>query len=566
MSGMLRAIAWAIALAAAVDPAIDSVRRLPVTVGLRVAVAPPAPEADELAARLHTALGKDAVVVTVAADSTGEWCLQVAVCIALADGTRPIPGWPATAVHLVRLPPPSGLQLVAARVAPVHLLELGDLHVGVTGGRAGESFDVVVEDGGLEVGRATHRRTTAAVDDDLAVAWWPRAAGARALEVRLEWADQDSSRGQVIADVTEAPAEVLVWDARPSWTGTFVRRALAEDARVVVRSRGVVAPGRIVGRGVTGADEDLRRAQVVVVGGADALDGAAVERLLRYARGGGAVVVALDEEPAGPARALLPGPVARRARHSAPETIGPRLRASEIVAFRDEAGDVALASLGNAGGGALGVVVERPTGRGRIVVSGALDAWRWRDDEAGFGGFWRDTIVRAARQAGPALTASWSTPPAGGPPTLSIIDRDGAGGGWAPVQVALSCPGTAPRALVAVPGDRPGHWTVEPTGAAASCVVQTRTATASTTTPWPGRASLPAVAPRMTSIEWMAVNSGGSVTDATDAVAMVAGRVSALPRRSTPAAWYPMRSWWWVVLFAVTLGAEWWRRRRRGLL
>ena len=117
-----------------------------------------------------------------------------------------------------------------------------------------------------------------------------------------------------------------------------------------------------------------------------------------------------------------------------------------------------------------------------------------------------------------------------------------------------------------MPGDRPGHWTVEPTGAAAPCVVQTRTATAAMTTAWPGRASLPPVAPRMTSIESMAVNSGGSVTDAADAVAMVAGRVSALPRRSTPATWYPMRSWWWLVLFAATLGAEWWRRRRRGLL
>jgi hypothetical protein len=54
-----------------------------------------------------------------------------------------------------------------------------------------------------------------------------------------------------------------------------------------------------------------------------------------------------------------------------------------------------------------------PVGRGRLIVSGALDAWRYRDRDAdSFDRFWRLTIASAAAATPPAVATPAEAQPA----------------------------------------------------------------------------------------------------------------------------------------------------------
>lgn len=567
MSRACRLAAYLIALAALLDPGFERERPAPLTLGLRLA-ADAGSDASAIGERLRARLGDDGVVVVEPATTTGKWCVGVDVCVAVVDGTLPLAGEPGTAVDLIRLPPPPTSRLVAAHARPGHVAELGTVQVAIAGGPAGASLDVVVEDDGVEVGRRTFERSAALVDQEIDVPWWPPSAGARALDVHLEVNGEviGARRDTVPATVAEGAVDVLVWEARPSWTGTFVRRALQDDPRVVVRAVSEVAPGRLVGRGASGrpSDDTLFAAQAVVVGGVDGLDGDAVERLQRYVRAGGALILPLDGLPRGPARALVPDVMGAPRSAATPMAVGARLRATEVVGFDTSEGDVTLASL--AAPSAATVVVERPTGRGRVVVSGALDAWRWRADDAGFDAFWRDTVVGAARRAGPSVSASWTETGPRQPPTLEVVARArDQQATWSPFSATLSCPDGTRQPLQASPSSRPGAWRIDEVQAAAGCVIEARAGDTATTSAWPGPSSLPARAPDLPAIESWVRGSGGTVSPATEAEAVLDTRLATLPRRFVPETLYPMRAWWWLIPFVAALGAEWWLRRRRGL-
>jgi hypothetical protein len=331
VSRALRGVAVAVALAALIDPALDRHHREPIRVGVRVATTGAAPEAEAALARVAEQLGTGAVIVREIAGTESRWCADVDVCAVLSDDTSPIGGWPARAVQAARLRPAGPMRVVAARALPGHAGEFAEAVIAVSGGREGESADIVIEDRGVEVGRVSHTRTGQSVDRDVTVPWWPRGVGARTVVVRLKDAGGSAvPPAAMLADTTEAPADVLVWEARPSWTGTFVRRTLQDDARLSVRAASHLAPGRVVGRGVDRRPDDaaLRRALAVVVTGANALDSASVGRLERFARGGGVIVVALDEDPAGPVRDLLPAALAVRRRALDPVLVGGVIRAA----------------------------------------------------------------------------------------------------------------------------------------------------------------------------------------------------------------------------------------------
>ncbi len=565
MSATLRAFAFAVAIAAVLDPAIERQVPVPVRVGVRVATASPAAEAERFLSRLTDALGERAVVVRELDRGEAPWCVDVTVCVALADGTVSLAGRPAGPVQAVRVSPARPLQVVAARVAPGHVAERSAAVVAVAGGREGDAIDVVIDDRGVEVGRVAHRRTGRAVDRDVVVPWWPRGAGARTLSVRIDAPAPTAvaAAATTIVDTGSTPVDVLLWEARPSWTGTFVRRALQEDARLAVRAASQVAPGRVVGRGLSGRpdDEVLRRAHVVVVSGANALDGAAVSSLEQFARGGGAVVVALDEDPAGPIRALLPGVPAGRRRALDAVMVGGVIRAAELVSFAAGGGAVPLARW-DAGPDGGGVVMDRPTGRGRVVVSGALDAWRWRDGASGFDRFWQDVVVRSARAATPPLGVSWRA--GDGASEVHVVSRDGATAGtWPPLRLDLVCAG-AVTPLAPVEAAAPGTWAARVPHRSDGCTVEAAVGEASVTTAWPGVATVPAVAPAADAVERLAAVSGGAVVGIEQVEATVVALVAAAPAPLVPAAWHPMRAWWWFVPFTAALGAEWWRRRRRG--
>jgi hypothetical protein len=564
MNRVLRGFAFVVAIAAVLDPAIEREAREPIRVGVRVAAASPSGEATRLLARLTNALGEQAVIVRESDTGASPWCVDVAVCVALADGTVAMPGRPAAPVQAAHLASSGPLRVVAARVEPGHVAERSDAVVAVAGGREGDAVDIVIDDRGVEVGRVAHRRTGRAVDRDIAVPWWPRGTGARTLDVRIDAPGREvAPPATTIADTASTPAEVVVWEARPSWTGTFIRRALQEDARLAVRVASQVAPGRLVGRGLSGRPDDaaLRRVHAVVVSGANAVDGSAVSQLEQFARGGGAVVVALDEDPVGPVRALLPGVPAGRRRALDPVMVGGAIRAAELVSFAAGGGVVPLARWDDGPDGG-GVVMERPTGRGRVVVSGALDAWRWRDEASGFDRFWQHLVVRSARAAVPPLSVSWLA--GAGDSDVHVVSREGAAAGtWPPLRLHLICEG-AVTPLTPVEAALPGTWRARVSSPASGCTVEAAVGDASATTAWPGVATVPATAPDVDALERLASASGGAVVDIDRLEATVVALAAAAPARTVPETWHPMRAWWWFVPFTAALGVEWWRRRIGG--
>ncbi len=152
----------------------------------------------------------------------------------------------------------------------------------------------------------------------------------------------------------------------------------------------------------------------MIVGAPEELRASEVEALRSFARRrGGAVVLLPDKRPTGSYLGLLPAPqfdevlvdsaVALRAGASS----GPALRASELVVPRSlgAAGDVLLAM--EQSKSTRPVVVEYPLGAGRVLFSGAMDAWRYRaSPDDGFGRFWRTRIAEAALAAPPRLEVS----------------------------------------------------------------------------------------------------------------------------------------------------------------
>src|SRR5206468_10194846 len=57
------------------------------------------------------------------------------------------------------------------------------------------------------------------------------------------------------------------------------------------------------------------------------------------------------------------------------------------------------------------VVAVIPYGAGRLLVSGALDAWRYRaDDNGAFDRFWQASIAGAAMAASPAIDIQVAPP------------------------------------------------------------------------------------------------------------------------------------------------------------
>ena len=219
--------------------------------------------------------------------------------------------------------------------------------------------------------------------------------------LRIEVLPLDGERSHIDNDIdvgvqvaaTRAP--VLVFDARPSWSSTFVRRALEDDARFAVGYRARLAPalsagtanGRLdaatldvaSGRG----DRRSRRADVERRGAARAVR----ERARRHA--GAACPNARRQ---GRGRGWFParGPsICRRSRRRSGRCTRPR--------FCAPSGPPVTATVIARSGSSAAIVVV-PSGSGRIVVSGAMDAWRYRRSRcsAALRRFWRSLVAEGA--------------------------------------------------------------------------------------------------------------------------------------------------------------------------
>lgn len=573
MNAVLRVVAILIAVAGVVDPAIpmQSATRAHVAV---VATEPASAAAlgvrDRLAAKLAASFD---VVPHVASDSAA------AVVIGNRYPEDPLPDTLliSTITTAETRPSVRVVQVHAPREVPLATTIHLDVDVEAVG-FSGTSTDLSARIAGLEVARATHRWSSGRQRWRAGLDAVPVGDPPWVAEVSVVTPNAVSSAVDTVVDLRRAPLRVMFYEPRPSWATTFIRRALEADRRfeiagVSFSSRGIAAR---TGDAVSLADPRIDRADVVVVGGLDRLsapDGRSLERFMRT-RGGGVVLVPDARVGAGPARDLLSQRgglplelserlLERSAKLSMSANLAP-LEASELLVFGAPTPgvDVVAATTGR---DPVPVIASMPYGSGRLLVSGAMDAWRSRaNDNGAFDRFWQSTIAGLALAVPPPIDVAVE------PPLLRPLERGG---------VVVRVRSREYAALTAtVDGDQPIRLRPEPEagvyrgtftakGAAGRSVIDVR----------PADAAQPGVS------RTVLVRAGTQRAEAAAPLAMLASshrgidvtpdRVADLERFlreavESPRAMVvrrPMRSAWWMLPFAACLSGEWWRRRRRGL-
>ncbi len=148
--------------------------------------------------------------------------------------------------------------------------------------------EVRVLDGAAVIGTAT-RAWSGAATLTIDVPWWPIDTGARVLRIDvLPFEGEQTAIDNHVdigVDVGTTRSPVLVFDARPSWSSTFVRRAIEDDPRFAVGYRTRLAPALSAGTANGRLDvAALDLASTAVIGGVDALTSSDVALLEQFVR------------------------------------------------------------------------------------------------------------------------------------------------------------------------------------------------------------------------------------------------------------------------------------------
>jgi hypothetical protein len=309
--------------------------------------------------------------------------------------------------------------------------------------------------------------------------------------------------------------------------------------------------------------------QAVSIGAPEALTAGDVAGLERFLRDrGGAVILLFDEAPRGGIYDRLTGVD----RWSAATTQAPvtAVGSGDTLAFRlTEAAwpatlplNAIIRASAKVSQAEHPVVWSTMVGQGELILSTALDAWKYRDPAAtGFEQFWEASISRAARDAaapvrveiipnlahpGEELTIRATTRD-----TLPVIGEENLGDIFRPIEMRRSG-GPHDWEGTHIANQRPGEYEVsvgrdEAAGMAGYAVREDFT---------------PFVRDDSVAIAAIARTSGGIITGPENVEREVRARVMGTRRME---AWRPMREPWWVMVFAGLLGLEWFGRRRRGL-
>lgn len=581
---VLRSAAIAIAVAAVIDPAVTS--RRTDTPDVAVVAADPVRDA-ALVNRVVRAL-EHSFVVTAAPLSAADGTVLVGDALPdhRDDLATPVfavpgdPGGPPVTIESIDAPATAPLAARTSVVATLHVR-----------GARGRTLITTLRLGAVVVDR---RESRIATDDArllLPLTFEPTQVGASVVRVSAALGAEDEARAahaDLVVDVTRRPYAVFFYDPRPSWMSTFVRRAVEGDPRFAVTSRVVTSRNISTDAGAPPASlgdlAALSRYDVVAVGAPDLLsatDVAALERLLRQR--GASVVLLLDQPATGPFVRLAGaerwddngGGAVAAITSVTNDSLG--LRGSEVAApLRLPAGASVLARYtGAARDTSLRTAIwQVPVGAGRLVVSGALDAWRYRDPSLSpFDAYWRTLLAGAAAAAPPPIQ-------------LQLRDAVTAPGNVVDVRVelrtamlgALPVTATARGTIVAADGTIVDRLLLLPSGTAGELsaspqaprqpgsyrvVVASDGQVASAPLVVSTDAAHPHPDDRDLVAAWVAAHGGGSV-----AVDQLDRLRTALLAAIHPAAhqvrWHPMRSLWWLVPFVLALSGEWWSRRRRG--
>jgi hypothetical protein len=581
---MLRAIALAIAIAGVADPVITRERRVVPALTIAGVATPSALDsADRLLAALSDAF--DVRIALAPAASPASACPPGDRCVILAGRSTPprLLSDGSTLAGVVRTGVGQAGDVAIAQIdAPARqsLHAVGQLRVLLTARDVRGSSEVELLDAGAVIGSATvswemtlsERRGSDSMERAADIDFWPIAAGTRRLTVRASPAEGEqnlaNNRADIAMSVESEPAPVFVYDPRPAWSSTFVRRALEGDRRFRVRVRSRLGPDVAVsaGAGLRLDSTALDDAHVAIVGAPDQLTAAEVDLLDRYVRVRGGSLVLLPDRGLQGASARLAG-VPIRERIERPGVLMGTLRASELLIFSalpPAARTIVTAPDGSA------VVVALPQGSGRVIVSGAMDAWRHRT--AAFDNFWRALVADAATAAGRAFDLG-AHPPVVRPGETVRVDviRRTISTTRQPTSMGaeVTCGnGEATPIRLWPSGDQRFEGVFTPV-VEGECDVRAFTSGAGVHE----RVGAIVVAADVERISDPATRSAPErLTRAFDVPMVTAGEEPALAtelRAHAPAqrAVVPvqlMRSPWWIVPFALCLGGEWWLRRRRG--
>ena len=572
----LRGIAIVIAVAGAVDPVV-SVTRPPRT-SLTIVTAVSADNADASAAAadaLRVAAGERVEIAIREGSAQSLGCGRDESCVVITDGSIALPvppdrHGPTSMIRVAEARAPNVAVVRAVAGAMQHPAAMGSVGVDLMGeGVAGRKTDLRVFDGDVLVGSATYEWASAGAAR-VSVPWWPVSDGPRRIRVEAVPAHGESSALDnavdvgVTVDASRIP--VLVFDPRPSWGSTFVRRALEADPRLTVDGRARLGPKLSAGTAAGHLDErSLESADAVVVGAPDALTATEVDQLDRYVRvRGGLLVLVPDRRPDGPAARWFGGGWTERLVTTA-EPVG-QLQASEILdGARPGPVDVVLARSTRGP-----TVVLSPRGAGRVIVSGAMDAWRFRAAHGGaFDRFWTSLIVDGARESARLsieLGESVASPGADvpirvrwrtlGPPTATTVRAVARCGSRADEPVRLWPTGEH--------GVFDGFWRIPSLD---SCVIDAAVVGGPLTSVGLAAAESPArgATAALADLERLVTaTTGERVRAGQEATLLSWLRAGTAPVPATTPA-RPLRSPWWMLAFAACLGGEWWLRRRAGL-
>jgi hypothetical protein len=583
-------MALLIALAAVVDPSITSARR---TRPL-LSVLATDPSRDSLLVGemtrtlerqftvLHAPLPA-AVGTVLLGDRLPDNASLLATPVIVVSSARTSPS-----VQMRRVQAPSQAMLDSRVTAMITVAAQG---LATADSASSQAIGVELAQGGVVVARA---RIALSGDSVLAVplSWVPSNAGPVVLQARAFVAEQpDTVRNDFVVDVRNSRWSVLFFDRRPSWMSTFVRRALERDPRFAVTSRVITSTNvsRETGRPPLGLDAIAATStfDAVVIGAPDALtarDVDGVETLLR-ARGASVLMLA-DHAAAGPADALLDFGGWRTTARRAPSVLVAPTSSTEPLRLQGLAigfparlpeGATAIAIVNTAGRdsnqapGASNTAIWRvPVGLGQLVVSGAFDAWRFRDTaQSTFDATFRDLIDAAARQRQRPLelNLSRSLVLPGADVSVQVTSRDTTSS--APIQLTLREADAAESPAARIPTTVvnssattrvraplvPGTYEVMVTQSADT----TRAPLIVAPVVFRDAGNSPDLLATWADSRLGRVVPRGQIASLSEIVANV---VRPVPLMTV---WHPMRSAWWIVPFALALAAEWWIRRRQGL-
>ena len=578
MTRALRGIAVAIAAAGVIDPVFAVRRPQP----LRLEILGGSQDAtSRLRNQLSRAFGDDVAFDTGdAADAS---------IIAPPVGSQLVPraGVPVSIV-MPTAPGARNIRLLAAH-APASIL-VGQEAIytaqfeGI--GVAGESSIVELQRDGVVLASVTHRWASNREQFTATLSVVPPAPGISRVTVLARGVTGEASESDNAADLALlaiAPTlRVAIYEPRPSWAAGFVRRAIEADP--IFSSSSLLRPsqGRVVTAGPplrALSAQSLAEYDVVIVGAPEDLDRAQVGVLASFCeKRGGAVVFAPDRPPSGPYTALVSPSGFDDVLLEKPATIGSEtssaIRASEFALAKGLGrGAVAVASL--AGKPARPVVVSFPRGRGRIVFSGALDAWRYRStaaDERAFTRFWTGLLANLAASAPHPLSIAVD------PAVAAPGDRLTVRASIDPQLISSSTGGEGPSVAASlVSGDGTAHfirlWPAAEEGtfdgeviAPAAGLYDARLSVAGKTADTVLLIADDVQHPPVyddESLRLIARTTGGVIGDLSDTTALER-HLRTLSRRAAAFNARPMRSRWWSLPFAAALCAEWLIRRRQG--